>query len=120
MRKDQSLDDLVEGALSSKRSAKAEAAVESEDSALPKTPSRDEMLAALSKAKSMVAKCKGSGMAKVSIIVKGPLGRASKVSVDGVEGSARSCVESAIKRTSFPKFQQESFAVKAPFKLQES
>jgi hypothetical protein len=119
--KQDSLDDLVEGAISAKhRPTKVEAAAKSDEFDLPETPSRDEMLAALSRAKSLVAKCKGSGMATVSINLKGPAGRASKVSVEGVEGSSRSCVESAIKKTAFPKFQQENFAVKAPFKLQET
>jgi hypothetical protein len=119
--KDESLDDLVEGAISAKhRPAKSEAAPKESEPELPATPSRDQMLTALSQAKTLVAKCKGSGTATVSINVKGPSGRASKVSVEGVEGSSRSCVESAIRKTAFPKFQQENFAVKAPFKLQET
>jgi hypothetical protein len=44
-------------------------------------------------------------------------GRVSNVSVSGVDGAAKSCVETAVRSTAFPKFQQPSFAVKFPFKL---
>jgi hypothetical protein len=117
----ESLDDLVEGALTGKHSpAKSEPAVAKADSELPATPSRDQMLAALTKARLLAARCKGAGTATVSIAVKGPLGRASKVSVEGITGSARSCIESAVRKTPFPKFQQENFEVKAPFKLEDT
>jgi len=34
-----------------------------------------------------------------------------------VDGAAKTCVENAVRGTTFPKFQKESFQVKFPFKL---
>jgi hypothetical protein len=110
------IDSLLLGALSGKKSPpKPEPAPAS---SLAKTPSRDQVLAALGKgkAKTRAAKCKGPGIATAAITIAGS-GRVSSVSVSGVDGSAKSCVESAVRSTSFPKFQQDSFAVKFPFKL---
>jgi hypothetical protein len=118
--RDASLDDLVEGALAGKPRAPRRDPLLEPESDLPETPTRDQMLAALGKAKSLVSKCEGGGTVTASISIKGPTGRVVDVDVEGASGSARSCVESAIRRTPFPKFQQQNFAVRAPFKLQET
>jgi hypothetical protein len=110
-----SIDDLLDGAVSAKKSPpKAEAAEPKND--LPMTPSRDDMLAALNKAKAKAAKCKGDGMATAIITLNGG-GKVSNVAISGVEGAAKSCVETAVRGTTFPKFQKDSFEVKYPFKL---
>jgi hypothetical protein len=110
-----SLDDLLDNAVSGKKSApKAEA--KPVDSGLPQTPSREAMLASLGKAKAKVAKCKGPGVATAAIQIAGS-GKVSSVSVTGAEGAAASCVEKAVRSTPFPKFQKDSFEVKFPFKL---
>jgi predicted Zn finger-like uncharacterized protein len=109
------LDALLLGAIDGKKSApKPEA--EAEQDAVPKTPSRNAVLSALGTAKAKTAKCKGTGVAMADITVANT-GRVSSVSVSGVEGPAKSCVETAVRSTPFPKFQQPTFAVKFPFKL---
>jgi hypothetical protein len=87
------------------------------EQALPQTPSRDQVMAALSSARTRVARCKGPGTANVSLRVIGPTGRVSNVAVEGVGGDSRACVESAIRQTAFPKFQQQ-LRVEVPFKLE--
>jgi hypothetical protein len=110
------IDDLLEGAISgAKKPAPKEEAPAA--SALPAAPSRDQMMSALGVAKGKAAKCKGPGVATASITITGKSGRASSVNVTGVEGPAKSCVEKAVRSTSFPKFQKETFEVKFPFKL---
>jgi predicted Zn finger-like uncharacterized protein len=115
-----SIDDLLDSAVSSAVSGKKSAPKVEEkapSSDLPTTPGRDQMLASLSKAKAKAAKCKGSGVATAQIQIAGKTGKATKVEVSGAEGSAKSCVEQAVRSTSFPKFQKDSFDVKFPFKL---
>jgi len=112
-----SIDDLLDGALSGKRSEPKPEAAPAKESSLPMAPGRDQMLSSLGKAKAKAAKCKGTGVATAAITIAGKSGRASNVSVSGVDGSAKSCVEKAVRSTSFPKFQKESFEVKFPFKL---
>jgi hypothetical protein len=109
------IDALLLGALDGKKSAPKPAAEPAQDT-VAKIPSRDEVRAALGKAKAKTAKCKGPGVAMADITIANT-GRVSNVSVSGVEGAAKSCVETAVRSTPFPKFQQPSFAVKFPFKL---
>jgi predicted Zn finger-like uncharacterized protein len=111
------IDDLLDSAVNGKRSEPKSEPVESSGSSLPMTPGRDAMLAALGKAKAKAASCKGSGVATAAITISGKSGRASSVSVSGVDGSAKGCVEKAVRATSFPKFQKDKFDVKFPFKL---
>jgi hypothetical protein len=110
------IDDLLDGAISgAKKPAPKEEAPAA--SALPASPSREQMMSALGVAKGKAAKCKGPGVATASITITGKSGRASSVNVTGVEGPAKSCVEKAVRSTSFPKFQKDTFEVKFPFKL---
>ena len=110
------IDDLLDGAISgAKKPAPKEEAPAA--SALPAAPSREQMMSALGVAKGKAAKCKGPGVATASITITGKSGRASSVNVTGVEGPAKSCVEKAVRSTSFPKFQKDTFEVKFPFKL---
>jgi predicted Zn finger-like uncharacterized protein len=110
-----SLDDLLDNAVSGKKSA-PKVEEKPADSGLPQTPSRDAMLASLGKAKAKAAKCKGPGVATAAIQIAGS-GKVSSVSVTGAEGAAAACVEKAVRSTPFPKFQKDNFEVKFPFKL---
>jgi hypothetical protein len=109
------LDALLLGAIDGKKGAPKAAAEPAPDSA-SKTPSRAEVKAALDKAKAKATKCKGPGVAVANITIANT-GRVTSVAVSGVEGAAKSCVETAVRSTAFPKFEQPSFAVKFPFKL---
>lgn len=111
-----SIDDLLDNAVSGKKAA-PKPAEDKPASNLPATPGRDQMLAALGKAKAKAAKCKGSGVATAQIQIAGSSGRATSVNVSGAEGPAAACVEKAVRSTAFPKFQKDSFEVKFPFKL---
>jgi hypothetical protein len=111
------IDALLLGAIDDKKAAaKPAPAAAPAESSLQKTPSRDEVKSVMAKAKAKMGKCKGTGVAMANITVAGS-GRVSNVSVSGVDGSAKSCVESAVRSTSFPKFQQPTFTLKYPFKL---
>lgn len=111
-----SIDDLLDSAVSGKK-APAPKAEAKPASNLPTTPGRDEMLAALGKAKTKAAKCKGTGVATAQIQIAGSTGKATNVNVTGADGAAAACVEKAVRSTAFPKFQKDSFEVKFPFKL---
>jgi predicted Zn finger-like uncharacterized protein len=111
-----SIDDLLEGAINGKRAAPKEEPKEPA-STLPKTASREDMFAALGRAKAKAASCKGSGVATAAITVAGKSGKATSINVTGVDGAAKSCVEKAVRSTSFPKFQNDSIKVQFPFKL---
>ena len=69
------------------------------------------MLAALGKAKTKAAKCKGPGVATAQIQIAGS-GKATSVKVTGAEGAAAACVEKAVRSTAFPKFSKDNFEVK--------
>jgi len=115
-----SLDDLLDSAVKDAVSGKKSAPKPEEKPAasnLPATPGRDDMLAALGKAKTKAAKCKGPGVATAQIQIAGSSGKATSVKVTGAEGASAACVEKAVRSTSFPKFQKDNFEVKFPFKL---
>ena len=98
-----SIDDLLDSAVTGKSApAKPAPEPEAKNSGLPAAPSRDEVKAALGAAKAKTAKCKGPGVAIATIKIGGN-GKVSSVVVSGVEGAAKSCVESAVSSTSFPK-----------------
>jgi predicted Zn finger-like uncharacterized protein len=111
------IDALLLGALNAKKAPEKRETAPAPDSSLPSTPGRAEMLAALGKAKAKASQCKGPGVATAAITIAGSSGRATDVSVSGVEGAAKSCVEKAVRATSFPKFKKDTFAVNFPFQL---
>ncbi|MDD9938113.1 MAG: zinc-ribbon domain-containing protein [Myxococcales bacterium] len=110
-----SIDDLLDGAISGKSKPKAAPKPEPK-SDLPKTPSRDDVKRAFGKITRKVKKCKGDGIAKASVKVAGS-GKVTSVTVTGVSGPAKSCVEKAVRSTRFPKFSKPNFQVAFPFKL---
>jgi hypothetical protein len=111
-----SIDDLLNSAVAGKSAPKSVPEPEAKNSGLPAAPSRDEVKASLGAAKAKTAKCKGPGVAIATIKIGGN-GKVSSVSVSGVEGAAKSCVENAVKSTAFPKSQKDVFEVKFPFSL---
>jgi hypothetical protein len=112
------IDDLLDGALKggSSRPKPAEAAPASN---LPDQPSRSDVISAMSSVKGDVSACgKGqSGVATVKVSVAGATGRVTNAQVSGVTGPAGTCVAQAVRKASFPKFQQKVFSVTFPFKL---
>ena len=81
-------------------------------------PTRAELLVALGEIQAKVtAKCKGSGSATAAIQIAGRTGKATSVSVRGVDGTDAACIEDAVRSTAFPKFERETFDVLFPFKL---
>jgi hypothetical protein len=112
------IDDLLGRALDGGKGSKSTKATKTaKSSSLPDTPSRDDVMSAMSGVKGKVSSCKGSGVATARMTVKGSTGRVSGASVTGVSGAAKSCVERAVKTARFPRFQQSTFTVKFPFKL---
>lgn len=121
---DQSIDDLLSGALGNKggsKSAAAAAPKPAPSANLPSTPSRDDVLGALKAVSGKVSACgKGqSGIAMAKIAVAGPTGRVTNVDVSGqFAGSpVASCVAKEVSKARFPKFSQPSFSVTFPFKI---
>ena len=58
-----------------------------------------------------------SGVAFANITVSGKTGRVSGADITGITGEAGSCIARAVRKASFPKFSQDTFQVKFPFKL---
>jgi len=114
-----SIDDLLGDALAGPKGGKpVEAAAPASD--LPKTPSRDQVVAAMNSVKGDVSACaKGgaSGVATVSVSVAGATGRVTNAQVNGVTGPAGSCIAQAVRKAQFPKFSSAVFKVAFPFKL---
>jgi predicted Zn finger-like uncharacterized protein len=116
---DQSIDDLLSGALgkSSKPAAPAKPVGES----LPPTPSRDDVLTALKSVAPRVSACGGgqSGLATAKISVAGATGRVTGVDVSGQFAGTpvASCVAKEVGKAKFPRFATPTFAVTFPFKI---
>jgi predicted Zn finger-like uncharacterized protein len=114
-----SLDELLDGALSSP-GAKGHAAEEAESTAnLADTPTRDQVLSAMSAVKPAVIACsKGGGaVATVTVNVAGTTGRVTTAQVTGVTGPEGSCIAQAVRKATFPRFLQKVFKVTFPYKL---
>ena len=117
----ESIDDLLNNALSagSKPAAKkAEPSAASSDPGLPEKPSRDEVMSALRSVQPEVSACgQGSGGVAMANIVVGNSGRVKSVSVTQVPGPVASCVARAVRGARFPKFSSPTFSVSFPFRL---
>ena len=112
-----SIDDLLDGAVEKKGSAKQAAAPASN---LPETPSRDDVLAAMRGVESAVQACGRAegvtGKAEVQLEVASS-GKVSSADVSGVSDSVGACIQRAVRSAKFPKFEKPSFAVKFPYRL---
>jgi predicted Zn finger-like uncharacterized protein len=117
---DQSIDDLLSGALG-KPSKPAAAAPKPAGADLPPTPSRDDVLSALKAVAPRVSACGGgqSGLATAKISVAGATGKVTSVDVSGQFAGTpvASCVAKEVGKAKFPRFATPTFAVTFPFKI---
>jgi hypothetical protein len=116
--KPRSIDDLLDDAVPAKGAAKSAAASE----ALPETPTRDQVGAAMHDITPDVKACAEgqeveSPTAQVAITVTGATGKVSSVRVTGIQGNVGSCIARAVRNASFPKFAKASLSINYPFKL---
>lgn len=116
------LDDFLNMALSgggmSTRMAPAPA--EMAASNLPQAPSRGQVASALRAVSGRVGRCGGGqgGTVNVRVTVSGRSGRVTGANVSGAPNAGvRSCVSAAVRGARFPRFQQSSFSVTFPFRL---
>jgi len=112
-----SIDDLLSGALGG-GSAKPKPKASSDDN-LKSSPGRSDVIKAMNSVKSAVKSCaKGAtGTAIANITVKGKTGRVSSAQIDGQTGAVGSCIARAVRKARFPKFKNDVFKVKYPFRL---
>jgi len=116
-----SIDDLLDTAVAAE-AKKPAAAAAATDSALPESPSRDQVLSAMRALESDVTVCAQGAVleepsAKVSITVAGATGRVSSARVTGIQGTVGSCIARVVRGASFGKFSKPQFAFEFPFKL---
>jgi predicted Zn finger-like uncharacterized protein len=116
--KPRSIDDLLDDAVPAKGAAKSAAASE----ALPETPSREQVGAAMHDITPDVKACAEgqeveSPTAQVAITVTGATGKVTSVRVTGIQGNVGSCIARAVRNASFPKFAKASLSINYPFKL---
>jgi predicted Zn finger-like uncharacterized protein len=118
---DQSIDDLLSGALGGKSKPAAAAATKPAGESLPPTPSRDDVLTALKSVAPKVSACGGgqSGLATAKISVAGATGRVTSVDVSGQFAGTpvASCVSKEVGKAKFPRFATPTFSVTFPFKI---
>jgi predicted Zn finger-like uncharacterized protein len=116
---DQSIDDLLSGALG--KPSKPAAAAKPVGETRPPTPSRDDVLTALKSVAPKVSACGGgqSGLATAKISVAGSTGRVTGVDVSGQFAGTpvASCVAKEVGKAKFPRFATPTFAVTFPFKI---
>lgn len=116
---DQSIDDLLSGALGGK--AKPAAAPKPVAETLPSSPGRDDVLGALKAVAPKVSACGNgqSGIATAKIGVAGSTGRVTSVDVSGQFAGTpvAACVAREVGKAKFSKFSQPSFSVTFPFKI---
>jgi predicted Zn finger-like uncharacterized protein len=118
---DQSIDDLLSGALGKPGGAPKPAAAKPAAADLPSSPSRDDVIGALNAVKPKVSACGNgqSGIATAKIAVAGSTGRVTGVDVSGQFAGTpvAACVSREVGKAKFPKFSQPSFSVTFPFKI---
>jgi predicted Zn finger-like uncharacterized protein len=127
--KPRSIDDLLDGAASDKSPAPKPAAPTAaavptpaaEDSDLPDSPSRDEILAAMRGVESAVRACaegqQVQGTAEVQLTITGNNGRVTTANVGGITGTVGSCIARAVRNAKFPRFTKPTFSVKYPYRF---
>jgi hypothetical protein len=99
----------------------AAAASADEDSDLPDSPSRDEILAAMRGVESAVRSCgEGqplTGTAEVQITITGNNGHVTTANVNGITGNVGSCIARAVRNAKFPRFKKPTFSIKYPYRF---
>jgi hypothetical protein len=115
------LDELLDGALSGPAAAKTQRPADAPESTagLADTPTREQVLSAMTSVKPEVLACsKGGGaVATVTVNVAGLTGRVTTAQVNGVTGPEGTCIAQAVRKAAFPRFQQKVFKVTFPYKL---
>jgi predicted Zn finger-like uncharacterized protein len=118
---DQSIDDLLSGALGAKAAPSKPAASKPAAADLPSTPSRDDVLGALKAVAPKVSACGNgqTGIAAAKIGVSGATGKVTSVDVGGQFAGTpvAACVAREAGKARFPKFANPSFSVTFPFKI---
>lgn len=109
---DPTIDDLLDRALGS-----ASSDPRLTTSALPETPTRNQVSTTLRALEGEVRLCAESGVARVRLTVDGSTGRVSGVSVGGLAGAEAACVASAVRSARFPHFERERFVIDYPYVL---
>ncbi|HEX4352713.1 MAG TPA: hypothetical protein VHZ95_07370, partial [Polyangiales bacterium] len=136
--KSRSIDDLLEGADSKGGPAKGAvaaatapapaatpaanpAASGADDSDLPDSPSRDEILAAMRGVESQVRGCAEGqqlqGTAEVALSIAGNTGRITNATVNGITGNVGSCIARAVRNAKFSRFKKSNFSIKYPYRF---
>lgn len=79
-------------------------------------PSREQVIAAMSRVQGDVRACYGSshGVATADLTVIGRSGRITTAHIDGMSGSVGSCIARAVRKAKFPKFAAESISIRYP------
>jgi hypothetical protein len=79
-------------------------------------PSREQVIAAMSRVQGDVRACYGSshGVATADLTVIGKSGRVTTAHVSGLSGTVGSCIARAVRKAQFPKFSTESISIRYP------
>ncbi|MBK8169330.1 MAG: hypothetical protein IPK60_03175 [Sandaracinaceae bacterium] len=116
---DTSLESLMaSNARTAGRAAPARAAA-AHGSSLPEAPSADNVRSAMNAVRSAAHSCGGAqhGTASALVGVSGANGHVSSVSVVGASSSVRSCLERAVRRAHFARFQRPTFSFRYPLQF---
>ncbi|MCA9580888.1 MAG: zinc-ribbon domain-containing protein [Myxococcales bacterium] len=120
-RSNDSIDDLLNGAIGTGGTKSSAAKAAAPDPSLPAKPSRNDVLSALRSVEGRVKACgKGEhGVAKTAVTVSGSTGRVTSAVVSGQFSGTPvgSCVAKAVRTAKFPKFRESSFSVNFPYSI---
>lgn len=85
-------------------------------SSLPETPSADAVRSAMNGVRGATRSCGGAqhGTASALVGVSGSNGHVSSVAVTGASSTVRACIERAVRRAHFPRFQRSNFSFRYP------
>ncbi|MFI5306301.1 MAG: GYF domain-containing protein [Polyangiales bacterium] len=122
--KTRSIDELLDDAIPVKEKKAGGGAAEASNAALPETPSRDQVIAAMRDVQAEVQACADGqsvevSSANVSMTISGASGHVSSAQVSGIGGTVGSCIARAVRGASFPKFAKAQFSINFPFKLKK-
>jgi predicted Zn finger-like uncharacterized protein len=116
---DRSIDDLLNNAVTGKKSAAAPPA----QNAMAEAPSRNDVLTSMKKIESEVRACAASeatpvtGTANVAITVMGSSGKVASAEVSGLTGPVGSCIARVARTATFAPFTREKFSVTFPYRF---
>jgi hypothetical protein len=109
--RDRSVDELLDDAVADYGKPKA----------MPETPSRQEVMKAIKQitpaAKHCAVGSNETGVANLTIVVKGSSGQVVSAKAKGVEEPVRSCIEREAKKAQFPSFKKSELSINYPLKL---